>query len=283
LISTGSLSWVLPWRASALAALALLVACASPEVRVEETARKAGFEKEIVAGAGFRHVVYRHTGLRRTATLHVYIEGDGTPYVLPDQPTDDPTPYSPMMLELMALDASPSVYIGRPCYFGLASDPGCRVEEWTLRRFAPEVIDSMASVLRAEMARSGAARAELFGHSGGGTLAVLLADRVEQVDEVATLAPTLDTDAWCALHQYSPLQGSLNPARENHPQRQVTIVHWVGERDTNVPATMVSAAAHSRGETVEIVPKFDHTCCWARKWPEILASARARGPRDGEF
>jgi hypothetical protein len=108
----------------------------------------------------------------QSGALHVYIEGDGRPFLEPTTVAFDPTPRDPLMLRLMALDPAPSVYLGRPCYFGLDHDRGCNPAYWTVRRFAPEVVDSLAAALRSEAARSAARSIELYGHSGGGTLMV---------------------------------------------------------------------------------------------------------------
>lgn len=51
------------------------------------------------------------------------------------------------MLRLMALDPAPSVYLGRPCYHGLAAP--CRARRSFGRaRYSARVLDSMAAALR---------------------------------------------------------------------------------------------------------------------------------------
>jgi pimeloyl-ACP methyl ester carboxylesterase len=251
-----------------------LSACTTPAQRADRLAARADFVKDVVAARHFRHVVYRNSAKEPRGVLHVYIEGDGTPYIDGVSVAADPTPRAPLMLHLMVLDPAPSIYLGRPCYFGLARDPGCNPAEWTLRRFAPEVLDSMASALRAEIAHAAAVHVELFGHSGGGALAVLLAQRIESVERVVTVAPTLDTAAWCKLHGYVPLDGSLNPVDLPRDRPGLSVVHWVGDRDSNTPATMVEAAARVRDEPVRVVPGFDHRCCWNTIWRQILDVAR---------
>jgi hypothetical protein len=259
--------------AAALAAAGCLIACVSPLHRADGLAARSGFSKEIVNGTAYRHVVYRNAVHRAGATLHVYIEGDGTPFTQRTVIADDPTPHDPLMLRLMAQDAAPSIYLGRPCYFGLHADPSCGAEAWTSRRFAPEILDSMGAVLRSELLRSGSSRAALFGHSGGGTLAVLLAAGEPSVVRVVTIGATLDVAAWCALHGYSPLAGSLDPARMPLQRKDVEVLHWVGQEDTNTPPAFVAAAARARGEPVRVVAGFDHNCCWVRLWQDILDTA----------
>jgi hypothetical protein len=262
--------------ACVMLAAAWISACTSPAKRADQLAARAGFGRETIEGAAFHHVVYRNHITAAGGTLHVYIEGDGTPYSRPTMVATDPTPREPLMLRLMVQDELPSVYLGRPCYFGLASESSCKPAEWTLRRFSPEILDSMDAALRAEMARSGASRVELFGHSGGGTIAVLLAQRLPEVKRVITLAPTLDTAAWCALHHYDPLSGSLNPVDQRANRADLTVVHWVGSRDSNTPPSLVSAAAAARGEQVRVVAGFSHNCCWEKMWGEILEPSAKR-------
>jgi hypothetical protein len=261
-----------------LAAAAMLAGCASPSRRADDFADHAGFHKEIVQGAGFGHVVYRNAagqsaGPERRGALHVYIEGDGSPYAAGNKVSANPTPHNPLMLRLMAEDPAPSVYLGRPCYFNL--DPGCDPGLWTLRRYSPEIVDSMEAALRAESSRAGATSLEIYGHSGGGTLGVLLAQRVAGVSRVVTIGANLDIAAWCKLHGYLPLSGSLNPVDMPAPRKDLQIVHLVGAEDTNTPPSLIQAAALVRGgETVRIVPDFDHRCCWQSLWPSILAWQR---------
>src|SRR6266545_4164343 len=92
--------------------IALLGGCAGPSERF--AAR--------VEGEGFAHVVYRPAGLRPDGgrVLHIYLDGDGTPWER-GRPAPDPTPRAPLVLRLMALDPAPRVYLGRPCYHGLAA------------------------------------------------------------------------------------------------------------------------------------------------------------------
>jgi hypothetical protein len=271
----------------ALAAV-LSSGCTSAAQRVDRLAQTAGFRKEIVEGVRFRHVVYRNADLERAASeaaapgvappdravLHVYIEGDGSPYRNGKLIAADPTPRDALMLRLMREDSAPSVYLGRPCYYGLSGDAACGPAFWTFRRFSPEVLDSTESVLRAEIARSGAIRVDLFGHSGGATLAVLLAQRVGQVTRVVTIGPVLDIDAWCRLHGYSPLTGSLNPAELPDRRPGLEVLHLVGANDTNTPPALVQAAARARGgEPVQVIARADHNCCWQGTWRDVLLAA----------
>lgn len=264
---------------SVLLATTLLCACINAARDTDSVAKELGFHRDIVVGKGFRHVVYDNSallaaGTAHVATLHIYIEGDGTPYARPDTPATDPTPRNPVMLRLMALDPSPSIYIGRPCYFASVHDEGCAASLWTRRRYGPEVLDSMEAAMRVAIVRVDASHAQIFGFSGGGTLAVLLAERLAMVTHVVTIGANLDVTAWCDLHGYSHLAG-FNPVEQHAARTDLDFLHFVGERDTNSPPWLVEAAARARGgEPVRVIKDFDHGCCWQRIWSDVLKDTR---------
>jgi hypothetical protein len=248
--------------------------CVAPRARLAHLARAARFQEDLVTGATFRHRIYRREALDPDASgvLHVYIEGDGQPFLSPTTVALDPTPREPLMLRLMALDPARSLYLGRPCYFDLSHDPGCDPSFWTVRRFSPEVVNSLAVVLRSEVVRAHAREVELYGHSGGGTLAVLLAARVASVTRVVTIGATLDTTAWCALHGYTPLLGSMNPTELGPHPGLPRMLHLVGSQDTNTPPELVQSAAAKIGASgsVRIVRGYTHNCCWQEIWGDVL-------------
>ena len=254
-------------------------ACASPAQRFTERVAALGLGTEMVAGTLFQHMVFRRArGASRT--LHVYLDGDGTPWHL-GRPTADPTPRDPLVLELMALDAGPSLYLGRPCYHGLASEPPCASALWTEARYSEEVVASLAAALRRILDRGGVDRVVWFGHSGGGTLAVLLAPRFPETAGVITVAANLDIDGWADLHGYPHLTGSLNPARQPALPAGIYQRHYAGGKDRIVPAEIVARGPIGPG-TLRVIPSYDHLCCWTEIWPEILAEVEGRAAAGGE-
>jgi pimeloyl-ACP methyl ester carboxylesterase len=255
-----------------LAALSFLplAACQTPTQRADHYAQQAHFTRQIVDGSPYRHVVYRNLAFGSNEVLHVYIEGDGTPYTGRYTVAADPTPHHPLALHLMAEDSAPAVWVGRPCYFGLSADVTCRPSLWTLQRFSSEVVQSMATVINEEIARAHASRVVLIGHSGGAALAVLAAAQIDKAKRVITVAGNLDIEAWAALHAYTPLTGSLNPVQSRLQNSHITMVHYAGARDTNVPPAMILAASAQLGGEVIVEPTFDHECCWQTIWPEVL-------------
>jgi pimeloyl-ACP methyl ester carboxylesterase len=269
----------LAWCGAMLAA-AVLAACASPAERYESRAANLGFSALSLHGEGFRHVAYA-AGLQEPFdTLHVYIEHDGTPWIASSRVASDPTPRTPFALELMAQDSGPRLLLGRPCYFETKENAACNLLLWTHRRYSPEVVASTSAALENFLSSHPFRRVVLIGYSGGGTIAWLMAARVPQVSAVVTVAANLDTDEWTKIHQFSPLEGSLNPATQPDLPSTVAQRHYVGGRDENVPPSVVrSFAARHRSAAVIEIADFDHTCCWVERWRQVLsesASVRAR-------
>jgi hypothetical protein len=240
-----------------------------------------GYEVQVVKGTEFDHRIYRNQyALERTSgTLHVYLEGDGTPWVGNHRVVAaDPTPRAPFMLDLMALDKQSAIYLGRPCYHGFAESPACTPLLWTDGRYSERVVDSMAQVLRKSIQRDGVDELVLFGYSGGGVLAVLLANRLPRTNVVVTLAANLDIDAWADLHGYTRLSGSLNPAVEPALDSAIKQLHLVGDRDRNVQPTVHESFLRQQTNAQAVVLSgYDHVCCWRDLWSQVLEWVRRVG------
>lgn len=249
----------------------LLGGCATPAQRIDAEAARYGFRRDVVQGTEFPHVVYFNEAEAAEALLHVYLEGDGSPWIAGAHPATDPTSRRPIMLRLMAQDPAPSLYLGRPCYLGLAERSPCDISLWTHARYSERVVDSLESALKRLLPQHKTSGLVFIGHSGGGTLALLLAERFDATRAVLTLAGNLDTDAWADHHGYLPLTDSLNP--EEHPGLRPGIIeqHYVGLRDREVPLYIGErySAVHPLAEIIP-VPEFDHACCWHQLWPGIL-------------
>jgi hypothetical protein len=251
---------------------AVTAGCATPPERADRLAAEAGFTRELRTGTQFQHVVYRHgMDARNLDELHIYIEGDGTPWIAGQSPAQDPTPRNPLALQMMRLDPAPSLYLGRPCYFGLATSAGCHADYWTSKRYSPEVVASMSSVIEYYQQAYGAGSIVLIGYSGGGALAALLAREVQGRQFLLTVAADLDTDLWTELRGFAPLSGSLNPLHYRAALAPVPQLHLAGEQDDIVPVEITrSYAATLDPDFFRYYPGFDHVCCWLQLWPKIL-------------
>ena len=253
--------------------LAPLGGCGAPAARFGERASALGFDASQVEGAGFTHVVFRPATPRPDGgrLLHVYLDGDGTPWER-GGPAADPTPREPLVLRLMALDPAPSVYLGRPCYHGLAAAPGCTPVLWTDARYSDVVVASMAAAARRLLSMTGRSEIVWLGYSGGGTLAMLLAERLPETTGVITVAANLDVEGWADLHGRSRLVGSLSPARRLPLPPRIRQRHYAGGRDRVVPPSII-AGGGILPESLTVIPEYDHVCCWVELWPRVLDEA----------
>ena len=113
----------------------------------------------------------------------------------------------------------------------------------------------------------------LIGHSGGGTLAMLMAESRDDVAAIVTLAGNLDVSAWSEHHQYSPLLGSLNPADSLPLAKHIKQSHYLGTEDKTITKAMIEPviARQLHAQFIE-VKGINHNCCWVNNWPEILAT-----------
>lgn len=263
------------WRRAiglVLCASLALTACSTPSERIDRMARDLGLERLRLNANGFELRVYRHAVPAAAGRLHIYLGGDGRPWRTRTSISTDPTPGRPLTLELMALDATPSLYLGRPCYFGESAAPGCDPRRWTSGRYSETVVSTMAVALGDLIARENLRELTLIGYSGGGVIAWLLAARLPQVTRLVTVAANLNLAAWAGHHGYSPLSGSLDPAQQ--PRLPARVEHWhlVAKDDRQVPLAITTEAAGSElaGATIRLF-EGDHQCCWVDHWPAILA------------
>jgi hypothetical protein len=226
----------------------------------------------IVIPTHFKHLAIGQTG--SSQRLHVYIEGDGIPFKNRFQIAQDPSPPYLLMLQMMSLDSNTSLYLGRPCYFtrslATLADEQCNAKLWTGARYSDEVVRSMIDALRQYITTHSIRGITLIGHSGGGALAMLMAARMSEVDQVVTLAGNLDIQRWTRLHHYTPLTQSLNPANLPKAVLPAKQIHVGGDRDDNIPPALSEEFLARIGQPMRILKGADHNCCWLSHWNELL-------------
>jgi pimeloyl-ACP methyl ester carboxylesterase len=246
----------------------ILSGCSTLAEEFAKHAAELKLKREIFKGVLFQHVIYSRLN-RAAKTLHVYLDGDGTPWIA-GRPSDDPTPRNPVVLNLMSLDKAPSAYVGRPCYHGFMSNDACSSRYWLNDRYSEAVVTSLSSVIKQLLRRGGFEKVAWFGHSGGGTLAMLLASRFSQTRSVVTVAANLDLDAWAVYTGHNDLSGSLNPVSLPPLPQQVLQRHYAGAKDRVVPPDFMAQAARILGSELIVISNYDHVCCWEQIWPNIL-------------
>lgn len=264
------------------ALLLALTGCAG----LPEGSALAGDPLEAAVRAGFRRVdtaagPFVLTALERGASgsgpVVVYVEGDGAAWRSRHRPPRDPTPDYPLALALAVRDGAARVlYLARPCQFRPATElAACDGRWWTTARYAETVVAAVDQAIDRLLAGGGGpAPLVLVGHSGGGTLAALLAARRTDVAGLVTLAANLDTRAWTTMHEVSPLVDSLAPTDFAPALRALPQVHFAGGRDRIVPPSVaqsyLEALGRPAGARLQVVAGFDHRCCWEREWPRGL-------------
>jgi hypothetical protein len=260
-------SWIFP------AIIFSITACASPAERFAQEAIRLGLRSQVYRGSEFVHTVYRRgmlPGPSSARSLHVYLGSDGTP-MRAGGPAADPTPHNALALRLLVLDPEPAIYLGRPCYHGLARSRGCSSKFWTTARYSEEVVGSLEAAVRRLKAENGFERISWLGYSGGGTLAMLLAERFAETQSVVTVAANLEVEEWTEHLGYRPLTDSLNPAARPALPEGIVQRHYVGALDRIVPVEITARALAGRSDELIVIDEYDHVCCWEQIWPGILA------------
>jgi hypothetical protein len=255
--------------ASSLFLALFLAGCASNAGRIDALAGSLGMSRSVLEAGGFRSLLYmRSAAGPEDAPLAIFIEGDGVPWHDGMEPSLDPTTGNPLALKLLAQTPAPAAYVSRPCYQEMTG-PRCTPERWTMQRYSEEIVSSMTEAVRTAAQHANAQKVTLVGYSGGGVLAVLIAERLDNVAAVITVGANLDTDAWTRHHGYLPLSGSLNPASSTAEHRWPEI-HLYGARDPVVPiATTDAYFARFPHAQRKVMDDYDHVCCWVQQWPTL--------------
>jgi len=225
-------------------------------VQLDASLAAAGFAHHRIKVDGF----WVHAWLRTAGsdTLTIVIEGDGAAWYAVGRPPIDPTPAHSQAAALAAALPGTVAYLARPCQF-TANAPACRFEYWTIERFAPQLVVASDEVIDTLKHLSGASRLRLTGHSGGGVMAVLIAQHRQDVDAVVSFMAPLDVLEWTRMHDVTPLVG-LDPMVL--PAKPIPAVHVAGGRDRIVPANIVRRYVEAKGGKYIEWEQAAHAC-----WP----------------
>jgi pimeloyl-ACP methyl ester carboxylesterase len=225
-------------RSLIIASLSATAACSHVPLNIQATAQGSALHAEVLDGRSYRlqALVPRSGHYER---LRVYIEGDGRAWKTSRVVSDDPTPGQSLVLDMAVNDDVPAIYLARPCQF--ISSPGCSKQVWTSGRYSQTVIDVYLAVLDTLKSKYGVSDFELVGHSGGATVALLVAAQRRDVGMVQTLAGNVDHAAWTRSRNLLPLQDSLNPTLYAQQLRAVPQRHYVGRNDRIIPASVLDS------------------------------------------
>ncbi len=242
-------------------------------------AKSVGWHEQILRTSSFILKAYGPRKQRKSSMLTIYIDGDGFAFRSAETPSDNPTPLTPVGLQMAVHDHKhhPVAYLARPCQFVLKNEwTHCRQAYWTNLRFSPEVIHAMNEAVSALKKHYHAQKIILIGYSGGGSIAALIAAKRNDVARLITVAAILDTKQWVKQESLTPLYGSLNPADAWKNLISIPQTHWVGGKDTIAPKEVAFVFAKhfplANKPEVKVIPDFDHACCWVEKSPYLQYS-----------
>ncbi|MCX7354583.1 MAG: alpha/beta hydrolase [Alphaproteobacteria bacterium] len=242
----------------------------------DRVAARGGWERFQTTAGPFNLLGYRSIRAPSNGDLSVYIEGDGFAWVTKTQLSSDPTPRIPIALELASEDPSANrLYLARPCQYQSDADLArCSPKYWSGGRYSEEVVAAMNAAIDQTVRATGAKRLRLFGFSGGGAIAALIAARRTDVIQLVTVAGNLDHAAWTTIRKVSPLSASLNPADMASTLSRIPQIHFVGKDDSDVPPKVAQSYRSRFSDPARIsiieVPGVDHDCCWVERWSGLL-------------
>ena len=246
-----------------------------PSDSADSLAAQNGFTKSFVKTPDFILTSYERIS-QPASPVRFYIEGDGRAWISRTRLSDDPTPRTPLVIELAALDPSSNVvYIARPGQYAESGIPDCDPAYWSSRRFSEEVIRSVNETISKIVEKTGAKTIELIGYSGGAAVAVLVAVRRSDVSGIRTIAGNLNPNALNRYHNVSPLDGSLDPMQAAEKIKNIPQRHFVGSKDKTVPPAIVESFIRKEGFTdngsITVVDGATHSDGWLKRWKELLS------------
>lgn len=241
----------------------------------DELASRASFKKEVLKTQNFYLLTYSRIN-DASQQLNVYIEGDGFAWKNKYVASDNPTPKNPLALKLAISDPNQNIlYVARPCqYVDLKLDGLCQKKFWTNGRFAKEVIASTNEVIETFVKRRGFKKVNLFGYSGGGAVAVLVAALRDDVALIGTVAGNLNHKKLSEIHNISPLDDSLDAIDVAEKVKNIPQFHLIGGKDRAVPPEVVMSFVRKVNTPFgdakfEIIEEAGHQY---DKWDEVVVN-----------
>lgn len=256
-----------------LLSLLFLCGCVASDNSLQQQLNNYQLEKNKIKTTYFEHF-FIFNNQQNANRIHVYIHGDGTPWIKGKWTAYDPTPNHFLTLNLMLQDSQASLYLGRPCYHGTFSQAACDSKLWTSARYSNTVIKSMMEAIKKLTNQYN--EVVLIGYSGGAVIATLLAEKLENTLALVTIAGNLDIQSWAFARKFRPLTQSINPFTKDFHKWPKVAIHLIGAKDRVVPARITTPFANKLPSSLWEYPSFNHHCCWEKSWPNILKRINAK-------
>jgi dienelactone hydrolase len=258
-----------------LCAFLCLTSCNSGRQQAQDLARTAHFQ--FMRFETPAYILYSWLKEGKGSVLHVYLEGDGMAFITRTRPSSDPTPRDPVAFRLASRHPGSGavLYLGRPCqYVEDADTKGCMEAVWTSDRMSERVVRSTAAAIDQAKLLTGTRQIALYGFSGGGGIAALLAQRRQDAVFLGTVAGNLDHRFWTSRMKLTPLRGSLNPMDEAMAVADIPQLHLSGGKDSIIPSSMAerwcAALPHGSPCRHRQIPDMTHEGAWETVWPDLL-------------
>lgn len=252
-----------------------LSGCDLPRVNnhYQRVGKMSKFDEQLVKGGDFWITTYQKI-TDKTQPYVFYIEGDGRAFNGRYRNSNNPTPRSRLMIDLASLDTRPNVvYIARPCQFTpFDLNPKCSYNRayWTNKRLSDDSVESINQVIEQI---NGQNQFSIVGYSGGGGIAVLIAERNPLVKDIITVAGNLDIEKFVQHHNAHPMVESLNPIDYAKKINHIPQLHLAGGKDHIVPPFIADnfvRESDSKCVSQRILPKNKHDTGWVSMWEYIL-------------
>lgn len=234
-----------------------------------ELAANSNLESRWVQTSHFRHFVLFNQF--DAPHLRIYVEGDGSPWIRRNRVTVDPTPTNPVLLQLMYRADHAAIYLGRPCYFGSATDSSCDARWWTFDRYSQPVVESMCDAANELIEELSPDSVQLIGYSGGAALVIGMTTCTHRLAAITTIAGNLTPAAWAQYHGYTPLGDLTLVESATEGPASVSEMHWQCESDRVIPVAITAnyfAARPSAHRSV--IRECSHSTGWDSVWPELV-------------
>ena len=252
-----------------------LIACSSGRKQAQLLAQTAHFQ--FMRFETSDYILYGWLREGNGPVLHVYLEGDGMAFITRTRPSSDPTPRDPVAFRLAIRHpcSGPVLYLGRPCqYVENVDAKNCAEAVWTSARMSERAVRGIAAAIEQAKLTTGTTKLALYGFSGGGGIAALLAQRRQDTIFLGTIAGNLDHRFWTMSLNLTPLHASLNPMDEVRSTAHIPQLHLSGGKDTIISSAISESwCAALPPESLcrrHQVADMTHEGTWERAWPELL-------------